>query len=128
MFTKTYSASLLFSLVLMFLVALSGCATVSADRVDRIWAQVRSEYPDCNAEKPKVIWVDEPIYLFWNGEKVWCYGVYMKETNTVLLEKDWAGEGTVRHEFRHACGDSLGQKPGKFVDATKFSYAWAKTD
>jgi len=102
----------------LFLLLSDGCATVSTDRVTELWDQVRSQYKNCPTEMPTVVWVKEPIYVNRDGVDYWCYGAYNKDHNTVLLKEYWAGERTVMHEFRHACGDDLGEHPGKLAGDT----------
>jgi hypothetical protein len=69
---------------------------------------------------PRVVWTGSPIYLDKGGERFWAYGAYVKNSDTVLLKKYWADEEVVRHEFMHACGDSLGEDAAAFSDRSMY--------
>jgi len=92
--------------------AIAGCASIDRGRVDTLWDEVKAEYPGVERQMPKVVWTNDDIVYIKDGEKVWCYGAYISATNTVYLRDEWAGEKTIIHEFRHACGDRLGEKDG----------------
>ena len=101
--------------VLMALCAIvfAGCAYGREEARD-MWQQVAMEYPDCKT-MPTVITFD-------NGQEG---GFYVVGRNVVVIDK-YASADVWRHEFRHACGDTLGESPillsGNNVNAWIESY------
>ncbi len=113
----SFRKPLIFLTFLFLISLLAGCATtVSSGRMGEIWKEVQAEYPQCHRDMPKVVWLSEPIYLDIDGETVSVYGAYVRPFDTVILQEGWADEEVVSHEFEHACGGTLGERPGRFVD------------
>jgi hypothetical protein len=108
------------TLILITILPALGCAMVDSRRAADIWTAVRADNPGCPEVMPKVVWLSEPIYLEKDGKAVFAYGAYVKDCNTVVLEKFWADEDVLMHEFEHACGDRLGEKPARFSDPSMF--------
>jgi len=101
----------------VLMVFMLGCATarVSGERAQVIWNEVNSEYPHKIEYMPKLVWVDEDIYIEKDGGEVFVNGAYSTDNNTIYLREWWADEGTLEHEFRHAHGDTLGEDGGMIV-------------
>lgn len=101
--------------LVLILLCMTGCATVSPERVADIWRDVTTEYSNQNVAMPEVIWVDKDIYLSRPDGEVFCKGAYNRVTKKVYLRRWWADEDTVAHEFRHAYGDRQGERYGRMV-------------
>ena len=72
---------------------------------DLVFELVRRHYPDCQKTKPNVVHVKEVKMV--DGRKI--KGLYLPHLNMILLSED-ADLDVLVHEYRHACGDSLGEK------------------
>lgn len=72
---------------------------------DLTWELVREHYPNCQNTKPNIVHVKE-VKTF-DGTKT--KGLYLPKLNMILLSKE-ADLDVLIHEYRHACGDSLGEK------------------
>ena len=76
-------------------VMLSGCLTYG-----ELWSQVQEHYPECqNTPMPEIFFVEEM------AEK----GMYIHGKHWVVLNPNTYDTRTIVHEFRHACGDPIGE-------------------
>lgn len=95
-----------------FLIALlifaSGCATLSQQRIDTVWDSVNTQYGGNNT-RPDVVIIDARLAELVKGRRGTVYGLYFIKANVILLDKQFADEDVLEHEFRHACGDNLGE-------------------
>jgi hypothetical protein len=76
---------------------LHGCAPYTQAEITRFWNEVAQEYPGCH-KMPRIITVDDGS----------VGGFYYIEGHTVVIDK-YASAVVWKHEFRHACGDRLGE-------------------
>jgi hypothetical protein len=97
---------------ILSMTAFSGCAYSMAEVRD-IWKEVAVGYPDCKI-MPKIITFDDGF----------LGGFYVKDKHTVVIDK-YASDEVWRHEFRHACGDSMGEEPIA-MNGTSV-YSWIQT-
>jgi hypothetical protein len=72
---------------------------------DLVFELVRRHYPGCQKTKPNVVHVREVKMV--DGRKT--KGLYLPNLNMILLSED-ADLDVLVHEYRHACGDLLGEK------------------
>jgi len=81
--------------------------TISQEDADFAWEMFCRENPECrDTKKPKVVILEMPIYVY--GEKV--LGYYCPRTHTIYLTRD-SDMSTLIHEYNHACGNHMGEKP-----------------
>jgi hypothetical protein len=80
------------------------CACQEVDE-DLAFELVRRYYPDCQKTKPNVVHVEKVKMV--NGTET--KGLYLPKLNMILLSED-ADLDVLVHEYRHACGDLLGEK------------------
>jgi hypothetical protein len=80
------------------------CACQDVDE-DFVFERVRNYYPDCQKKKPDVVHVKKVTTVDGTETK----GLYLPKLNMILLSED-ADIDVLVHEYRHACGDLLGEK------------------
>jgi hypothetical protein len=72
---------------------------------DFVFELVKKHYPDCQKRKPKVIHVKKVKMVDGTNTR----GLYLLELDMILLSED-ADLTVLVHEYRHACGDLLGEE------------------
>ena len=86
---------------LIVLLLLSACATTSDEQF--AWNMVKKEYPDCNKEKPKVVWIDFSTSYKGIERNAW----YCENRNTIYINRN-SDMRTLAMEYANACGDHRG--------------------
>lgn len=86
----------------------SGCAYTHAEILE-MWNEVSREYPGCN-EMPRIVTLDDGT----------IGGFYVVGRHTVVIDK-YASDEIWKHEFRHACGDKLGEEEAALEGTGIFS-------
>ena len=89
-------------LLMIFIFLLCACVEVDEDLA---WDLVREHYPGCQKKKPNVVHVEKVKMVDGTETK----GLYLPTLNMILLSED-ADIDVLVHEYRHACGDSLGEQ------------------
>ena len=93
----------------LLLLLLSGCA-MTPGRMDALWASTAAEY-NYTGPQPRVYVIEG---LNWYGKPL--HGLFYKDRNVILINPDdisWLDTEALEHEYRHVCGDTLGEKPIK---------------
>jgi hypothetical protein len=72
---------------------------------DLVFELVRRHYPNCQKIRPNVVHVKKVRMVDGTETK----GLYLPNLNMILLAED-ADLDVLVHEYRHACGDLLGEK------------------
>ena len=90
--------------LLVYAFLFQACQEVNEDFVFEL---VKNHYPDCQREKPKVVHVKNKKVKTVDGTET--RGLYLPALDMILLSED-ADLTTLVHEYRHACGDFLGEK------------------
>jgi len=80
------------------------CACQDVDE-DLVFELVRRHYPDCQKKKPNVVHVEKVKMVDGTETK----GLYLPKLDMILLSED-ADLDVLVHEYRHACGDLLGER------------------
>ena len=100
---------LIYGLLLCAGTFITGCATLSTSDMDATWKMVAKDYTTCH--RPAIKIVPGPVTATIAGKRVEVVGFYNATMNMVVLDQD---KGTydfvLEHEYRHACGDRLGEK------------------
>jgi hypothetical protein len=81
----------------VILIALAGCLTYG-----ELWQQVQEHYPACK---------DKPMPEIFFSEEMEERGMYIRGLHWVVLNPHTYDTRTIIHEFRHACGDDIGELP-----------------
>jgi hypothetical protein len=92
----------LMACLLICIFIFQGCQEVDEDLVFEL---VRQHYPECRKIKPAVVHVKKVKMV--NGTET--KGLFLPALNMILLAED-ADLDVLVHEYRHACGDLLGEK------------------
>lgn len=103
-----------FDYPLLLVLFLSACATlgdpfaatISDREAQATWIEVQRDFDIPAAPMPAIAWTDTNIRCKdSHGVTSWCYGAFLPNRGpggTVILRRNWAGRGTLRHEFEHA--------------------------
>lgn len=84
---------------IVMLLFINGCSLHEWNK--ETWHLVQSEYPDCKST---------PMPTIYYSDKLEYRGIYCKDLNWVILRHP-NDLKALAHEFRHACGDDLGELP-----------------
>ncbi len=86
-------------LIIIFLVLLFvGCARDFQTEAVYTWKIMQERIPECRDKTMPVIVFDENLKTM---------GIYNKDLNLIVLK--YAYVDVLEHEFRHACGDMMGE-------------------
>ena len=96
-------------IIFLIILSLTACAmpTISQNDADFAWEMFCRQNPECkNSRKPKVVILKMPIYVY--GQRTDAY--YCPNTHTIYLTEE-ADMSSLIHEYNHACGNHMGEKP-----------------